>query len=135
MGTIYTSHISYVGADRLDITRKSAGPDGILFAPSWRILRPMLTARVIGVEALRWPQYVLDYTREMQISAQTFPRAWQHLRERPEVTLVCYCQLASPPFYCHRVLLAGMLQADGGGDYRGERGALVPPAPTRRPAP
>ena len=40
--TVHTARVSYDGADRLDVTRKSAGPDGIAFAPSWAILRPAL---------------------------------------------------------------------------------------------
>jgi hypothetical protein len=40
--TVHTARVSYGGADRLDVSRKSAGPDGIAFAPSWAILRPAL---------------------------------------------------------------------------------------------
>ena len=39
---VHTARVSYGGADRLDVTRKSAGPEGIVFAPSWAILRPAL---------------------------------------------------------------------------------------------
>lgn len=42
--TVHTARVSYDGADRLDITRKSAGPDGIAFAPSWAIVKPALMA-------------------------------------------------------------------------------------------
>ena len=41
---VHTARVSYGGADRLDITRKSAPPEGIAFAPSWAILRPALDA-------------------------------------------------------------------------------------------
>lgn len=43
--TVYTARVSYGGDDRLDITRKSAGADGISFAPSWDILTPALDGR------------------------------------------------------------------------------------------
>jgi hypothetical protein len=42
---IYTARIRYVGLDRFDITRKSGGPEGSVFAPSWKILGPALHAR------------------------------------------------------------------------------------------
>jgi hypothetical protein len=41
---VHTARMSYRGDDRLDVTRKSAGPEGIAFAPSWAILRPALDA-------------------------------------------------------------------------------------------
>lgn len=42
---VHTARISYSGPDRLDVTRKSAGPEGLPFAPSWQILGPMLRGR------------------------------------------------------------------------------------------
>lgn len=94
---VYTARISYAGADRLDVTRKSAGPDGLPFAPSLRILSPMLTA---------WPTYVRAYTAEMRTSYRERRAAWDALLAREEVTLVCYC---ADPAYCHRTLLAEIL--------------------------
>ena len=41
---VHTARISYRGGDRLDITRKS-GREGIVFAPSWSLLGPVLRAR------------------------------------------------------------------------------------------
>lgn len=41
---VHTARISYRGEDRFDITRKS-GREGIVFAPSWRLLGPVLRAR------------------------------------------------------------------------------------------
>lgn len=42
---IHTARISYAGADRLDITRKSAAGLGRMFSPSWAILAPVIDAR------------------------------------------------------------------------------------------
>lgn len=45
MVTLYTSRLSYRGDDALDITRKSAGPRGIIFAPSWPLFRQYLARK------------------------------------------------------------------------------------------
>lgn len=120
MTLIYTAHISYDGEDRLDITRKSAGADGMVFAPSWRILLPALRGRDAGLDAETWPVYVAAYQREMAASQQTLRRAWRALLARPQVTLVCYCQIHPRQMHCHRVLLASMLEVQGA-RYQGER--------------
>lgn len=44
MTTVRTARISYRGGDRLDVTRKS-GREGIVFAPSWTLLGPVLRTR------------------------------------------------------------------------------------------
>lgn len=49
---VFTARISTRDPDRLDITRKSAGPEGIVFAPSWAIVRPYLDVRA-RADALR----------------------------------------------------------------------------------
>lgn len=43
---VHSARVSYNGADRLDITRASATGHGLAFAPSWRILRPAIDARL-----------------------------------------------------------------------------------------
>lgn len=35
MTLLYTARITYSGSDRLDVTRLTAGPEGLPFAPSW----------------------------------------------------------------------------------------------------
>lgn len=114
---VYTARVSYSGADRLDITRKSAGPDGLPFAPSWRILGPMLRARREGTELAQWPTYIADYTDEMRASYRGQRAAWEAVLARSEVTLLCYC---TDPAHCHRTLLAGIL-GKLGAEVRGER--------------
>lgn len=41
---VFTARLGYRGADRLDVTRKGADPVGVIYAPSWAILRPALDA-------------------------------------------------------------------------------------------
>jgi hypothetical protein len=117
---IWTARVNYRGPDRLDITRKSAGPSGLPFAPSWAILGPALARRRAGdVEAIAnaWPQYAADYTAEMRRSYVEQRAAWDQLLARSEVTLVCYC---TDPAHCHRTVLAGLL-VKAGATYHGER--------------
>jgi hypothetical protein len=124
---VYTARVTYAGPDRLDVT-KSAGPDGLPFAPSGRILWPLIAARKLhgaaAVEAA-WPSYVEKYTAEMRASYREQRLAWDALLARAEVTLVCYC---TDPAHCHRKLLAEIL-GKLGATYEGERPIA---APTRR---
>lgn len=117
---VYTARVTYGGADRLDIARSSAGPDGLPFAPSWTILRPMLELRrAEGAMAVAyaWPKYAADYTAEMRRSYREYRPAWNALLARDEVTLVCYC---TDPTHCHRTVL-GEILAKLGAEVRGER--------------
>ena len=50
---VHTARVSYGGADRLDITRKSAPPEGIAFVPSWAIcelVQRAAWARELGLD-------------------------------------------------------------------------------------
>lgn len=42
---VFTARIGVRDRDAFDITRKSGGPEGSVFAPSWKILRPAIDAR------------------------------------------------------------------------------------------
>ncbi len=140
--TVHTARVSYGGADRLDVSRKSAGPDGVAFAPSWAILRPALdlmqnasatlsfakldppkaSADEVKFAAIvqhsAWALYSAAYAAEMRESYRTQRAAWDALLARESVTLVCYC---TDPARCHRTLLAGIL-AKLGATVAGERG-------------
>jgi len=120
MVSVYTSRVTYAGADRLDVTRKGAGPEGLPFAPSWAILGPVITMRrlygVVGVDQV-WPKYVEDYTAEMRVSYRDHRPAWDAVLARSSVTLVCFCV---DPTHCHRTVLAGLLIACGATGH-GER--------------
>lgn len=120
MTHVYTARVTYAGADRLDVTRKSANRDGRAFAPSWDILKPALyLRREHGVAAFEahWPRYVLDYTREMRQSYREQRAAWDALLARESVTLLCYC---TDPAHCHRTVLAEIL-GKLGATVKGER--------------
>jgi hypothetical protein len=127
---VYTAQLASRDPDRFDITRKSGDVDGIVFAPSWAILRPALEARRAESDAATevgralavqrnddaWAVYVPAYLAEMRVSYRRHRAAWETLRARPRVVLVCYCV---DPERCHRTLLAGIL-AKLGAEVRGE---------------
>ncbi len=140
---VFTARLSYVGVDRLDITRKSATDEGIAFAPSWGILTAALDARrkadecmkgaqrdgAVGalhrataweIESAAWTEYEPRYVDEMRRSYEAHRDRWRALLARECVTLVCFCNLARWPGHCHRVILAGLL-VKCGAEYVGER--------------
>lgn len=45
---VHTARISYGGPDRLDITRKSGTGLGLVFAPSWDLLKSVIDARALA---------------------------------------------------------------------------------------
>ncbi len=144
---VYTARISSRDPDRLDITRNSAGPEGIAFAPSWAILRPALDARreaeriaeMVGqaseeatggrlsavdraaaldqLLAPSWEAYASAYLAEMRTSYRANRAAWDALLARSRVVLLCYCTDAA---HCHRTLLAERCLRPLGVDVRGE---------------
>lgn len=114
---VHTAGVSYSGPDRLDITRRSAGPDGLPFAPSCQILGPALHQWSAGELKAAWPGYAASYTAEMCTSYREHRQAWDALLACPEVTLCCYC---TDPAHCHRTVLAEILRKLGA-EVRGER--------------
>lgn len=117
---VFTAQMRYRGPDRFDVTRKSGGAAGRVFAPSWDLLRPALDARKLAsrlrelgkdaeaelAEKRAWATYVPGFLREMAESRALYQRAWMELLERERVVLVCYC---APRELCHRGLLVPML--------------------------
>lgn len=122
---IHTARVAYRGEDRLDVTRKS-GREGLVFAPSWPALRPVLDVRAKHAAgcaddaelAVVWNHYVAVYTAEMRMSYRRHRAAWDALLARPVVTLCCYC---TDPDHCHRTLLARDILPKLGATYGGER--------------
>jgi len=129
---VHTARVSYGGPDRLDITRKSGSRLGLVFAPSWGILRPALDHRraiervddaalTIAQSAyLRdhvtepmWRLYAAAFTSEMRESYRQNRRAWDELLGRERAVLCCYC---TEPSRCHRRLVAGILKTLGAKD-------------------
>ena len=133
----------------IDVSRKSARPDGLAFAPSWNILRPALAARVEaktardeaaafrrrGVETLAakyeahadklerdvWAAYVKAFAAEMRASYDRERLVWERLLARDHVTLLCYCsEKDGAPERCHRTLLARDILPKYGATFMGE---------------
>lgn len=115
---VHTARISYGGPDRFDVTRKSGGRYGTLFAPSWALLGPYLGKLRAGalIEA-DWLTYVATYTAEMRESYAEHRAEWNAMLAQETVTLVCYCTKATR---CHCTVLAGIL-VKLGAEYKGER--------------
>lgn len=149
---VHTARVSYAGADRLDVTRKSAGPDGIAFAPSWAILNPALDA-LRCAEALRAAskcgplegadpvRYAESAEEMLRVSVVVREATWAlysaaylaEMREsyrasRPAWDAlraraeVTLCCYCVDPARCHRTLLAQIL-AKLGAVNEGERGS------------
>lgn len=130
---VWTSRICSRDPDRFDVTRKSGGSDGTVFAPSWAILNPALEARREGdalrkaldvtgatfVERRAWERYVPAYLAEMRESYRCNRAAWGALLARQRVVLVCYCTDSE---HCHRTLLARDILPKLGATYCGEIG-------------
>jgi hypothetical protein len=110
---VWTARINYLGSDRLDVTRKGADPQGVLFAPSWALVRARKPS--LG-GSISWELYVDRYVREMRKSYALNTLKWKELLQRDRVTLCCYCE---SPDFCHRRLLAEILGLLGS-DYKGE---------------
>lgn len=112
---VWTARISTKDSDAFDVTRKSGNPT---FAPSWKILGPMLDIRRVGRKATEeeWRNYARDYFEEMRASYRSDPTPWKTLLAKERVVLTCYCTNA---FRCHRTLL-GKFLVKLGAEFFGE---------------
>ena len=147
---VHTARVSYGGADRLDITRKSAPPEGIAFAPSWAILRPALDALTLartlrdgstaltpqGADAAiyadgaavarRIADAVTASTWDLYRAAYTLEMRESYRRSRPAWDAILAREsvtlvcYCTDPTRCHRTVLAGIL-AKLGAINEGER--------------
>jgi hypothetical protein len=133
---VFTAPLTYRGPDALNVTRKTGGPAGLPFAPSWDIVRPVTASRHADehTQAEAWERYVPLYCAEMERSYARDPGPWHVLLARERVVLACYCAVparSGAPLRCHRVLLAGILQRLGphlgcAVEVRGEVGEAEP---------
>jgi uncharacterized protein YeaO (DUF488 family) len=114
MSRVWTATYRYNGPDRLDITAKGKDHFGIAFAPTWDMVMGYKQGRISEAE------YERRYLELLRESWNKRPDAWQNLLGRMEVTLVCFCRSGD---FCHRVLLAKLLERHFGFSYRGERGS------------
>jgi len=147
---VHTARVSYGGADRLDITRKSAPPEGIAFAPSWAILRPALDMMALArtmraaaehagearpndavlaescVEMTRAAARIVRATWALYVEAYTAEMRESYRTQRPAWTAllaresVTLVCYCTDPARCHRTLLAGIF-AKLGAINEGER--------------
>ena len=128
---VLTSRVSFAGPDRLDVTRKSGEAWAKAFAPSWKILGPVVAGRrranglrAVGkpvladeVEADVWSSYVRAFFDEMRTSYATRRADWERLLAMPRAVLCCYCVDAD---HCHRTLLGRDILPRLGASYGGE---------------
>lgn len=140
---VHTARITSRDPDRLDITRESATDDGLVFAPSWSILRPALDARQRAEEAMKgahrdhpvgamhreaaakieaemWAVYAPLYLDEMRASYRANRRVWDALLARERVTLCSFHDLVRWPGHCHRLILGRDILPKLGAVYEGE---------------
>jgi uncharacterized protein YeaO (DUF488 family) len=103
---VLTDRISSRDRDRFDVTRKSGGPAGHPFAPSWPLLSWGLAEMRAGRGDAAWPVYRDRYVEEMRVSWRRHRAAWDALLARERVVLVCYCVEETR---CHRTVLAELL--------------------------
>jgi hypothetical protein len=112
---VYRAQIgTYRGVDALDITIKSAPPEGRPFAPDrWDM--------VLGAKRGRLSQgaYRAYYLDLMRKSYRERREAWDAVLARSDVTLLCYC--APTVSFCHRRILAREILPALGARYCGER--------------
>jgi uncharacterized protein YeaO (DUF488 family) len=105
---VYTSQYRYKGKNRLDITVKS----GLQFlAPTWDMVMQYKHGVISEIE------YEIQYRAKMKKSYKEQRPLWDELLSRDEVVLVCFCRKGD---FCHRLLLANMLQNWFGCEYLGE---------------
>lgn len=115
---VFTAHLGYDGPDRLDVSRQGSDPFGVVFAPSWELLRSYKDKKRAGrADRAAWARYEAAYRAEMATSAAVRAAHWERLLARDVVTLCCYCWSGNP---CHRQVLAHVLAARGA-TYEGER--------------
>lgn len=126
---VWTSRISYHGADRLDVTMLSTDRLGIQFAPPEALLKPLLDKRK-KMPNQRLPDedfraYAEAYKQELRERFERNRAPFEELLARPVVTLVCFCRHSDQ---CHRTILATEVLAKFPGvTVRGERNAVLPP--------
>ena len=104
---VWTANIRYSGPDRLDVTVKSGDRT---FAPTWDLVMGYKQGKISEEE------YTEKYTQLMRQSWVKNNKRWREVLGTERVVLVCYCR---PGVFCHRVLLARMIEK-AGGKYMGE---------------
>lgn len=108
MAKIFTASIpQQKGKKYLDITVKSGDKT---FAPTWKMVMGLKNGEITR------EQYIEEYTEMMRKSYKENRDRWEEVLGLDEVVLACYCK---PDQFCHRVLLAKMMEKCGA-EYLGE---------------
>lgn len=117
---LYTAQMRYSGADRLDVTVKSAGKVGKIFAPTWEMVNMVKRATSATKQRVEH-RYTDEYYRLLLERFKTNQMAFEHVITTAsvhDITLVCYCPAGA---FCHRHLLAGFFNYNWGTPLGGER--------------
>jgi hypothetical protein len=114
MREIYTAQYRYSGDNRFDITVKGNDRFGRYFAPTWSMVMSVKKKEISEEEYEKLYKSmtikVLKDTRLMKTLGECFPE---------KIVLVCFCKKNS---FCHRYILARMMEEEGFGKYIGEVG-------------
>lgn len=111
---IYTSQFRYNGANRTDVTVKSAKTPWDVFAPTWDMVMTYLKGPKDGMAE---QVYIEKYTVIVAKAYQKHYESITTLIHSNDVrVLVCFCSAGA---FCHRVLLAKHLESLGT-EYCGE---------------
>ena len=103
---IKTAQFRYAGPDRLDITVKGQHPFGRHFAPTWEMVWDSKKGKISEDE------YTARYVRILRTD-----KLHELATVYKQITLVCYCAAGA---FCHRVILAELLESMKLGTYIGE---------------
>lgn len=104
---VYTSHYSYKGESRVDITVKT----GIkIFAPTWDMVNKIKNKQITQEE------YAKQYYELMRTSYGKNKNEWGRFLRNDRLVFVCFCPKDS---FCHRYLLAEIF-VKLGAMYNGE---------------
>lgn len=99
IGTDQIKRRGFYGDRGLDITIKSSGPIGKIFAPTWGMVMGFKEGRIT------WEEYVEQYKAHMRVSFRKHRDIWDNILMRDQVVLLCYCRDEQ---HCHRSLLRDM---------------------------
>ena len=108
---VYTSHYSYRGERRFDITARK-GSD--VFKPEWEMVMSYKNG------CMTRQDYEQKYHAMMQQSFRENKHVWERMLQADYIVLVCFCRAGE---FCHRLLLADYLEKCGA-KYMGE----IPPS-------
>lgn len=113
---LYTAVYRYPGLDRFDITVKGNDHLGRIFAPTWDMVRGVKNGTLTKEDYAR--RYMGKVTEVMANPSNINILTEIRNRFPNSITLVCFCKRGD---FCHRYLLALLLQGYEWGQYKGER--------------